>query len=150
LLDLEAGPGCPADRLRPAAPSAPAGPGRLFLPHGGWLVGLREASPTFPLDTDAQKHARPWRGPADEVLPPGPFDAAELKGDARVRSVRRVWFFSSTDTVPLPPSATGRLEQAGEVRTLLYTKRDQALADLAQVHEPIRLLVELRRSGPTA
>jgi uncharacterized protein (TIGR02996 family) len=149
LLEPEAGPGNPVDRLREPAPaSAQRSPAsRLFLPHSGWLVRVKEKS-TAVLDAEAQAHVRPWRDPpTDEFLLADAYDPVDLKTAAGVRSVKRVWFLTSRDPVPLPPRASGRSQTCGDVQTLLYTNHDTALDDLGAVHEPIRLLRELIASG---
>jgi uncharacterized protein (TIGR02996 family) len=149
LLELEAGPGNPIDRLRAEGPAAVQRPAasRLFLPHSGWLVRVKATSAPE-LDAEALAQVRPWRDPpADEILLADPFDPADLETVAEVKSVKRVWFLTSKDPVPLPPRPSGRAETCGDVQTLLYTKQMAALDDLAGVHEPIRLLRELIAAG---
>src|SRR5438046_582103 len=99
----------------------------LFLPHRGWLVKLARGCTVNdpPLGGSYVKHVLAiFGGPFLEVLLAPAARVGPLRGEPLVLALREVWFFGSSDPVPLPEAPTGREEARGDQRTLIYTTQN--------------------------
>jgi HAD superfamily hydrolase (TIGR01662 family) len=125
----------------------------LFLPHNGWHILFApgvdplDEPETNPLGADYQRYEWGLTEEPHELVLMREYDPGPLKGDRRVRSVREVWFYTTLDRVTLPEAPKGRTVSNCGGTAVLYDSRDEALADLATVYEPVRLLLGLGEFG---
>jgi uncharacterized protein (TIGR02996 family) len=123
--------------------------GGLFLPHAGWLVRFTRAcsEQDNPLGSDLTRHShRLFASDFPEAVLDSSYPGLRLRGKARVRGIKAVWFLTSDDPAPLP-EGVGRLLEGPGGRALLFEDRGEALAALARSSEPVRLLLALSRSA---
>src|SRR5262245_38232255 len=148
--DVKAGHvrGCWVLELCLTAPGAegPEPESTLILPRPAWLVTCRIRGRTGdPLPEWARAHLVPLLAKTDpEFVVARACPELGLHGAPFVRLVKGTWFVAAKDGVTLAETATGRVEDGPSGRAWLYTKQDKALADLAEVYEPVRVLMGLR------
>src|SRR5262245_58196276 len=124
----------------------------LFLPHKGWHVKLKrdlEELEEHRLFREIEKaNTNIIEDPPNEAVFSETFDTAKLEKAGLTRWVKPIWFWTSNDPVPFPEDAAGEEIEVCAGHSLVFRSHDKALQDLAKVHEPVRLLRELSRSGP--
>jgi hypothetical protein len=126
----------------------------LFLPHQGQHVTFTQEleelgdHPLFERIDEANTNIMEY--PPDEAVLQLDHDLTPLREAGLVRSVRPIWFWTNDDPAPLPRGGLGQRISDCAGAALVFHDREQALQDLAQVSDPVKVLLTLRDSGPAA
>jgi HAD superfamily hydrolase (TIGR01662 family) len=129
----------------------------LFLPHSGWHVKFKtryeypeEGESPLGKDWDRYSLRLTEETYPDEMVLAKEYDVRALLDHPEVLTIGAVWYYTTMDPVRWPRQPAGREIDACMGRSVLYPERDQALRDLAENDEPVRLLWGLWESGPPA
>jgi hypothetical protein len=124
----------------------------LHLPGNAWLVTCktRGRKSPFPFDEKVRPHILPLLAQDDPLYIVSKECSEELLSQSPdVRSVADAWFLEESSGIALKENAKGKVQQGPNGRVWLYTKRDKAISDLAEVYEPVKVLLELVKGPPS-
>jgi HAD superfamily hydrolase (TIGR01662 family) len=126
---------------------------RLFLPWKGWHVRFQQELQEYPdlLDELEPVNNNLMDEPFEEAVLQVTYDIGRLLGRPEVCWIKEAWFWTNYDGIEFPEEEVrDHLCDTCMGQSLLYHDYDQILEALAKVHDPVRWLLEVSRSGPSA
>jgi hypothetical protein len=132
-------------------PSHLEGMAELILPASVWVVEHKKRSKKeFPFAEEVRPHllASFQEGPL--YLVSKACNEGLLEENPDTRAVKEMWFLAEESGIALKAEARGKVMVGTRGRVWLYpgTKRDTAIRDLAEVYEPVKVLLELVKGAP--
>jgi HAD superfamily hydrolase (TIGR01662 family) len=124
---------------------------KLFLPSMGWHVkfkkDLQDYEGTLLRDIEAA-NTNILEEPQDEAVLYGTADFNKFAQRGELVWVKPVFYWTDYDPVPFPEGTRGKVISVCMGNALVFNDRDQCLADLGGVYEPVAWLLEIVESGP--
>jgi hypothetical protein len=130
----------------------PEGLREVILPTGAWLVECKTKGRKneFPFSEEVRPLILPVLDKDPLYLVSKSCNEELLQQSQDVRAVKEVWFLAESRGIALRDSAKGKVQVGPKGRVWVYTntKREWALRDLADVYEPVKVLLELVKGPP--
>lgn len=124
---------------------------KLFLPWMGWHVKFKQAVEEYAgkvFDDLESANTNILEEPEDEAVLSADFDVNKFVQKGITEWVQPIYFWTSEDPVGFPEDAQGEEIEVCAGHSLVFHDRDECLADLAKVHEPVAWLLGIQESGP--